>query len=162
MRKFALLFCLLSLYCPAQELINDADVAFEQAVYEDAYQLYADAADRFITDDDPIGYIHCNLKMSECKILIGEPNEGFQIATNTIDYLDRYFPEQDLIRGEAMTLLGRANLNLGRNDLALEYLEEALNQYDDMNSLEKATCLNELITQSISYLKMTMAAFGLC
>jgi len=128
----------------AQRPINVAQQAFDRADYPEAYALFREASEQYIKANEPVEYIQCNLMMSECKILSGEPNEGRQIAENTLDYLDKYFPNQHMVRGQALTLQGRSYLNLGRYDLALEYLQKSDELLGDLETLEKAACWSEL------------------
>lgn len=128
----------------AQPSLDEAQKIFDQADYENAYFLFQEASEKYIRDDEAVPYVQCNLMMAECKILLGEPNEGRQIAENTLDYLSNYFPNQKLVIGQALTLQGRSYLNLGRNDLALEYLKKADNLLGSPETLEKAACLSEL------------------
>ncbi len=145
MRKILSLLCIVLVASVAgQDLTTDAEKAFAEADYQNAYYLFKKASENYIQQDEAVAYVHCNLKMAECKVLMGEPSQGHQIAANTIDYLDRYFPEQNLVKGEALTLQGRAYLNLGRNDLALEYLQKAEKLLGHEETLELATCFNDM------------------
>ncbi len=140
----ATIFVLVSILLPAQEILIKAHTAFERADYEGAYFLYKEASEQFIRGDKGKDYARCNLKMSECKILLGQPDEGRQLAKNAEYYIEQYYPESYILKGETLTLQGKAYLNLGRNDLALEYLKVAEKTFGEVNSLEKATCLNDL------------------
>ncbi len=145
MKHLTILFFLATNLCYGQQDISlNAQNAFDRAEYEDAFALFTAAAEEHIREDEPVAYVQCNLMMAECKVLMGEPYEGNQLAENTIAYLDRYFPEQNIVRGQALTLQGRAFLNLGRYDLALEYLEKARTLLGNEKTLELAQCLNDL------------------
>ena len=133
-----------SLFLYGQEAVIQAHLAFERADYQEAYSLYKEASEKYIRSDDGKNYIQCNLKMSECRVLMGQPDEGRQLAENIAQYIDRYYPADNILKGETLTLQGKSYLNLGRYDLALEYLKEAEMTFGEVNSLEKATCLNDL------------------
>lgn len=145
----ALLFLAIQFYSYSQDIMSDAEAAFTAANYKEAYGLFKEASEQHIKDDEPVVYVQCNLMMAECKVQLGEPSEGNEIAANTITYLDRYFPGQNLVKGQALTLQGRSYLSLGRTDLALEYLDKAEALLGDHETLELATCLND---KGIAYL----------
>jgi CHAT domain-containing protein len=144
MRKLTYILILSGIIVQAQETFDAAQKAFDRAEYSNAYSLFKEASEEHIQANDAVVYVQCNLLMSECKILTGEPNEARQIAENTLAYLDEYFPKQQMVRGQALTLQGRSYLNLGRNDLALEYLNKADALLGDLETLEKASCWSEL------------------
>ena len=132
------------LFGSAQDILESAERAFRSADYEEAFVLFKEASEQHIRDDEPVAYVQCNLMMAECKVQLGEPSEGNQIAANTIEYLDKFFPEQKLVKGQALTLQGRSYLSLGRNDLALEFLTDAESMLGKEETLELATCLNDI------------------
>ena len=144
MKRLTYIFLFVGSLVHGQETFDAAQKAFDRADYDEAYALFREASEEHIKSNEAIVYVQCNLLMSECKILTGEPNEARQIAENTLEYLDEYFPTQQMVRGQALTLQGRSYLNLGRNDLALEYLNKADELLGDMETLEKAACWSEL------------------
>ncbi|MCP4461045.1 MAG: CHAT domain-containing protein [Cytophagales bacterium] len=145
MRALSVLLLLFSYFLlDGQEILARAHNAYERADFEEAYFLYKDASENFIRADEGISYIQCNLKMSECKILIGQPDEGRQLAENAGQYIDRYYPDENILLGESLSLHGKSYLNLGRNDLALEYLKNAELTFGNISSIEKAACFNDL------------------
>ena len=79
--------------------LEGAHQAFNQAEYNEAYFIYKEAADQFIRDDKAKDYVQCNLKMAECKILLGQPDESRQLADNVKQYLTRYFPNDQILHG---------------------------------------------------------------
>jgi len=144
MRIFStLLLLVFAFQVRAQEIIK-AHQAFERADYEEAYYLYKEASEQFLKSDNGKDYVQCNLKMSECKVLSGQPDEGRQLAESAGKYIDRYYPSERILKAETLTLQGKSYLNLGRNDLALEFLKEAEMIFGSGNSLEKAACFNDL------------------
>lgn len=142
--RILILLLLLPALLTAQRPMNVAQQAFDRADYPEAYALFREASEQYIKANEPVEYIQCNLMMSECKILSGEPNEGRQIAENTLEYLSKYFPNQHMVRGQALTLQGRSYLSLGRYDLALDYLQESEELLGELETLEKAACWSEL------------------
>lgn len=137
-------FLLSVIFLHGQEAFNKAHQAFESADYEGAYLLYKEASRQFVQFNKRKDYVQCNLKMSECKILLGQPDDGRQLAENIENYIDQYFPDDIILKGEVLTLKGESYLRLGRNDLALGYLKRVKVLFENINSLDKATCLNDL------------------
>ena len=81
-------------------------------------------------------------KQAEALISQGNLNEAENQLT-TIKSLDKSTP----LQGMVLTNIGYLNLNKGRNDLALQYLEEALTKFQESNSRdtkEGARCLSTL------------------
>ena len=145
MKKYVSFFCIFGyLFVFSQDIASEAERAFQLAEYDVAFGLFKEATEQHIEKNEPVAYIHCNLMMAECKIQMGEPNEGNQIAANTLEYLQKYFPEQRLVIGQAMTVQGRSYLNLGRADLALQYLTEAEKLLGTEETLELANCYNQI------------------
>lgn len=142
-RTFALVTLLANLTW-GQDITAAAEKAFDRADYEEAYGLFKEASEKHIQDDEPVAYVQCNLMMAECKVLLGEPSVGNEIASNTYDYLERFYPDQHIVKGQALTLQGRSYLSLGRNDLAIKHLESAQNLLGSVETLELATCLNDM------------------
>jgi tetratricopeptide (TPR) repeat protein len=124
--------------------ISEAQKKFDRADYEEAYTLFKEASLQHIKDDEPIAYVQCNLMMGECKVRLGEPENAEKLASNTMNYVRKYFPENRTLQGQTMTLRGKAYLSLGRNDLALTSLKEAEKMLTDSMGLETAECFSQM------------------
>jgi CHAT domain-containing protein/Flp pilus assembly protein TadD len=148
MRYLFIISLVISNLLPGQSRLEEATRALQLAEYEKAYVLFEEQA-RIQLSIKPLDYVVCNLRMSECKILIGEPDAGRQLAENAEAYILNNFPTDKILIGEALTLQGKAYLNLGRNDMAMELLKKAEGYFTKEHTLEKAACLNDL---GIAYL----------
>lgn len=81
-------------------------------------------------------------KKAEALISLGKLDEA-ETLLNTITGLEKSIP----LQGMVLTNIGYLNLNKGRSDLALQYLEEALTKFQQSNARdtkEGARCLSTL------------------
>ena len=88
--KYVLSFLLASFHIIgwSQDIAAAAESAFAKADYSEAFGLFKEASELHIKNDESVAYVQCNLMMAECKVQLGEPSVGNQIASNTIDYLN--------------------------------------------------------------------------
>ncbi len=122
---------------------KEAEQAYKRADYAHAYQLYASRAKAHLKAEDKAGYVTCNLWMTECKIRMGQPDEGRQLADNIVPYVKAHFPDDNRFMGEILTLKGKSYMRLGRTNLAIENLKKA-EALLAPKTLEMAACYNEL------------------
>lgn len=143
------LFLLITLYLSFDSLgqydrFETAIATFEDARYEEAYQEFSAIGDVFKDQGEDELYVACQLRMSSCQIAMGDFRQSKDIARNTLQYLRTQNSDQALLIAESYTLIGESELNLGRNDLALENLLEAEKLFPKEPSAFLAECYEDL------------------
>lgn len=111
--------------------------------YELAYTSFKKAADAFYANNQSKEYAETHLEMVDCQISKSAPFQAKSLAENTLVFIEKELPQNPELKARCLTLLGLSNLNLGRNDEALEKLLEAENNIDTENLL-MANCYNAL------------------
>ena len=125
-------------------LINQAEAAKKKGDYQNAYELYKEAGDIFLTQRAVLSYIESHLEMIDCQLLSGDPFLAKNLAENTLSYIESDVKATPVLKARTLTLLGLSLLNLGHNDEAIEKLQEAEKLFGVDDTIEKADCFNAL------------------
>ncbi|MEP1097247.1 MAG: CHAT domain-containing tetratricopeptide repeat protein [Cyclobacteriaceae bacterium] len=125
-------------------LLKQAEEAKRNGDYQQSYDLYKQASDIFIGQSAVLSYIETHLEMIDCQLLNGNPFLAKSLAENTLEYVESELESTSSLKARTYTLLGLSFLNLGRNDDALESLQEAEKLFGTDDSAEKANCFNAL------------------
>ena len=143
------LFCCLTIpgcFCSQAQydLLENAIETFDKADYQKAYEQFSDVSNTFKELGEDQLYSVCQLRMASCQISLGNFPESKSLAENIQKYLTAHLPDQDLLKAESYALIGEAELNLGRNDLALDNLLEAERLFPKEPSAFLAECYEDL------------------
>ncbi len=137
--------CLLPVLVMAQSAnFEQGKAAFDAGRYEEALGLLQSAAVEFKQQGASEPFADCQLMMVQSHIGMGAYEEGARTATEALDFIRTLSTELNRQEAEAMSLIGEAQLNLGRNDLALEYLLKAEKIFGEETSEELAECYEDL------------------
>ncbi len=132
-------------YSQAQyDLLENAIETFDNADYSAAYEQFSVVSNTFKEQGEDQLYAVCQLRMASCQISLGNFQESKSLATNIQQFIASNLPETDLLKAESYSLIGEAELNLGRNDLALENLLEAERLFPKEASAFLAECYEDL------------------
>ena len=104
-----------------------AQEAFDQAGYSEALSLFQQASNEFESNQLWGRYAESQLKVAACQLALGQYEAGYNTSVNTLEYVKEELPENLFLLAESYNLIGESQLNLGRNDLALENLLAAEN-----------------------------------
>lgn len=118
--------------------------AFDNADYSEAYQQFSSISSNYKEQGNDQLYSECQLRMASCQISLGNFQESKSLAENIRKFIDTNIPDQALLLAESYSLIGESELNLGRNDLALEYLLEAERLFPKEPSAFLAECYEDL------------------
>ncbi len=121
-----------------------AERAFEDADYPRALQLYRESADKYLAQERLVPSTECQLRVVSCHLAMGNPEAGLDLANATLTKLTQNLPDSRQLSAKAYTLLGESQLNMGRNDLALENLQLAERLFEASNSPDLAECYENL------------------
>jgi CHAT domain-containing protein len=125
-----------------------------------AYQGFKQAADEYYQAGDESRYALSNLKMAECNIAEGAADAALKLAESTREYSKNITTDIEQINALTLSIMGEANLRLGRNDLALEFLLKEEKTYNNVPSLALAKCYSNLgVVYSNSGNKSTALAY---
>ncbi len=125
-------------------LLKQAENAKQNGQYEASYNLYKQAGEVFLEQNAILSYVETHLEMIDCMLLNGDPFHAKSLAENTHEYISSEIENSPTLEARSLTLLGLSFLNLGRNDEALENLQEAENKFGEDDTIEKANCFNAL------------------
>ena len=142
-----LLFCMLlwSVMLKAQyDRFESAVETFENADFESAYQQFSEVGTTFKNLGENQLFAACQLRMSSCQIALGDYQLSKELAQQTLEFLEVQGSENALLQAESYTLIGESELNLGRNDLALEHLLQAEKLFPKEPSDFLAECYEDL------------------
>lgn len=117
---------------------------FDQANYEVAYDQFSTISETFKEQGEDQLYAECRLRMASCQIFLGNFQESKQLANSIQQFISTNLTEQNLLLAESYTLVGESELNLGRNDLALENLLKAEKIFPKEPSAFLAECYEDL------------------
>lgn len=132
-------------YSQAQyDLLENAIETFDNADYSSAYEQFSAVSETFKEQGEDQLYAVCQLRMASCQISLGNFEESKSLASNIQQFIASNLPETNLLKAESYSLLGEAELNLGRNDLALEHLLEAERLFPKEASAFLAECYEDL------------------
>ena len=126
-----------------QQYLDEAIAKESVGDFEKSYKSYKQAADIFYANHQFKEYAETHLKMVDNQIHLGNPFHARSLAENTLTFLDNELPENQELIAEAKSLLGLSQLNLAKNDEALEQLLEAEGMFTSDNAA-KATCLDAI------------------
>ena len=126
------------------DLFENAVETWEEGNYAEAYQQFSELSTTFETGNNNLLYAVCQLRMASCKIGLGAYQESKDISQNTLQFIATALPDQPLLSAESYSLIGEAELNLGRNDLALENLLIAESLFSNEPSAFLAECYEDL------------------
>ncbi len=141
----SLIALIILLPCHAQgDLFELAETAYVNAEYDRAIELYDQSGSAYQAQNDDLGYSRCNLMKSSCLLLSGSAEASKEIVENTLAFLADNHPGASQLSALGLTLLGEAELNLGRNDLALDNLKKAEELFGPEASRELAECYENL------------------
>ncbi len=145
MKKVLLILALFSsaVSWAQEDVYSEAERCYQKGEYKKALDLYDQASASYKQSGDPEKYVRCNLRIAECNLSMGEPKNALVIAESSGSYIDKVLAENKALRAYSMKISGNCHLNLGRNDLAIEYLSKAAELYDP-NSLDAAECFEDL------------------
>jgi CHAT domain-containing protein/tetratricopeptide (TPR) repeat protein len=145
MRKvnFIIFIFLTSATIAQQADLNQAIQLKSTGNYDQAYASFKKASDVFHTNNQSEKYAEAHLEMVDCQILNSAPFQAKSLAENTLEFIEKEIPKNKELKAKCLTLLGLSNLNLGRNDEALEKLLEAEANIENENLL-MANCYNAL------------------
>lgn len=121
-----------------------AEKNYHSGQYQTAYQGFQSASSYYDSLHDQPLYILCNLKMAECKMAEGQAEVAVAHTHRTATYAKQYPDAERKLKSQIMKLLGEGYLRLGRNDLALDYLLEEKEVYNETQSLALAICYSNL------------------
>ncbi len=142
-----LLFLLLfsCFYSHAQyDRLENAMEAFENTDYSGAYEQFSSLSTVFQEQGENQLFSVCQLRMASCEISMGNFQESKTLAEKTLKFIRTTIPDQALLLAESYSMIGEAELNLGRNDLALENLLEAEQLFPKEPSAFLAECYEDL------------------
>lgn len=125
-------------------LVKEAQSAKQDGDYQRSYDLYKQASDAYFEQNAVLSYVEAHLEMIDCQLLNGNPFLAKNLAENTLEYVESEVQETPALKARTHTFLGLSFLNLGRNDDALESLQEAEKLFGGDDSIEKANCFNAL------------------
>ncbi len=125
-------------------LLKQAEEAKQNGQYETSYDLYKQAGEVFLEQNAILSYVETHLEMIDCMLLNGDPFRAKSLAENTLEYVTTEAKGSPSLKARSQTLLGLSFLNLGRNDEALENLQNAEKLFGEGDTIEKANCFNAL------------------
>ncbi len=135
---------LLSFQALGQENFVQEATSLEAAGdFSGSYSKYRAAADIFYANNQFEAYAATHLKMIYNQVQLGNPFQARSLAASTLGFLEEELPQEQELIAEAKALLGLSNLNLARNDEALEILLEAEQLFAAENAA-KARCLDAI------------------
>ncbi|MEM9328121.1 MAG: CHAT domain-containing tetratricopeptide repeat protein, partial [Bacteroidota bacterium] len=117
--------------------------AMREGSYEQALAYFTQQAAQEKAENNQEGFMKCQLMICQSYIGMGNFEEGAQTAQSILSYAGDT-KGQEPLEAAALGLFGEAQLNLGRNDLALENLRKAEQLYGDEQSEGLAECLEDL------------------
>lgn len=124
--------------------INQAKSEKDSENYQDAYDLYKEAGDFFLAQNSTIPYVEAHLDMIDCQLLKGDPFLAKSLSENTLEYVNSELKDNEVIMARTLTFLGLSLLNLGRNDEAVEVLQQAEQLFGQEETVHKAYCYGTL------------------
>ncbi|MFY0601504.1 MAG: CHAT domain-containing protein [Cyclobacteriaceae bacterium] len=123
---------------------QQAEDDFANGQLDRAYEGYKSAGLAYKSQQDYKNYAACNLKMAQCHLSSGKADLSVQLAESSLSFINEIEGEIASLQASAFGIIGEGYLNLGRNDLALEYLSKEEAFYSDIESLETANCFENL------------------
>jgi len=146
MRKaFTLLLLIWNFAAFSQDdVITQADYAFDHEQYARAYDLYGQASELYQAANEFELYVLCNLKMAQCHLETGAFDQVNTQCNNICEYLKEVLPESPGLLVSTLLLQAESQLKLGRYDQMLETLSQAEHTLKDPESLLAAECYNDL------------------
>jgi len=136
----------------AKTWISVADSLFEKGEYEKSNQFLERAKQVYLQVSDANMLMNTQNKIARNLIRQGKFDEALALLTSAEQiYQSKVsIAEQNnyIYKGEFYNLTGEIYLNKGRNDLALEFFQKAMQHYDALktaaNTTEKAECYENL------------------
>ena len=150
MKKIVLLSALIASTLFGTHVFGQSDIlelgrtALREAQYEEAIGYLRQAAKDFQQKEDQQAYADCQLLICQSQIGMGDYEEGAATAESILQYADAASSNMSSRKAAALGLFGEAQLNLGRNDLALENLLEAVAIFGSEPSEGLAECYEDL------------------
>ena len=136
--------CLIFLQTWGQEnFLKEAEALEASGDFAGSYAQYRSAADIFYANNEFKEYAATHLKMIYNQVQLGNPFQARSLAASTLGFLENELPQELESIAEAKALLGLSNLNLARNEEALELLLEAEQLFTSENAA-KARCLDAI------------------
>ncbi|MDW3194356.1 MAG: CHAT domain-containing tetratricopeptide repeat protein [Cytophagales bacterium] len=126
------------------DLLENAVETFEQGDFAGAYEQFSSVGATFKDLGENQLYSLCQLRMASCQISLGNFQESKSLAENALNFINTNLSNQALLQAESYSLIGESELNLGRNDVALENLLEAERLFPKEPSAFLAECYEDL------------------
>ena len=141
--SYLLIFFVSTSLFAQKDLLELAELAYQNADYNRASTLYERYAQSQKEDGDFLNYGRFQLRSGQCQLLAGDADICMENTKTILIEIQNELPKEKELLAEAYTLLGESQLNLGRNDLALENLQKAESLFEEQNA-QQAECLENL------------------
>lgn len=129
----------------AQEVqLKQAKEHLEKSEFDQAYMQFKAAGDIHFANEEYAKYVEAHLEMIDCQLQLGDPFLAKNLAQNTLEFINTQIPNQEILKARCLTLQGLSYLNLGHNDDALESLLDAEGFFSELDTEEKANCLDAI------------------
>jgi CHAT domain-containing protein/lipoprotein NlpI len=136
----------------AKTWLSTADSLFEKGEYEKSNQLLEKAKQAYLQLDNANMLMNTQNKIARNLIRQGKFDEALVLLTSAEQtYQSKVNASEQnnyIYKGEFYNLIGEVYLNKGRNDIALEFFQKAMQHYDALktaaNMPEKAECYENL------------------
>ena len=142
-RSYLLIFFISTGLFAQNDLLELAELAYQEADYAKASSLYERYAQMQRSEGHFLEYGQFSLRSGQCRLLAGDADICMENTKLILAEIKEEMPSQKELLAEAHTLLGESQLNLGRNDLALENLQKAESLFTEQNA-QQAECLENL------------------
>ena len=123
--SYLLIFFVSTSLFAQKDLLELAELAYQNADYNRASTLYERYAQSQKEDGDFLNYGRFQLRSGQCQLLAGDADICMENTKTILIEIQNELPKEKELLAEAYTLLGESQLNLGRNHLALENLQKA-------------------------------------
>ena len=126
----------------AKYLVVKADSLFENANYDVASSLYQKAQGIYRKEAAYLSLSQTQNKLAECYAKQGKYEAALDLANQNLEVTEQHLGKGSLSEANAFNTIGLVQLNKGRDDLALQSFEKALQiykgQYPDGKNLQVA------------------------
>ncbi len=126
-----------------KEALEEAMQLESSGNLEESYLKYRAIADSYYSKNQFKEYVETHLKMIQLQIQLGKPFQARSLSVNTLGFIEKKLPSDSESIAVAKSLLGLSNLNLARNEEALDLLLEAEKLFSEDNAA-KARCLDAI------------------
>ncbi len=127
-----------------EDLITRADYLFENGEFAEAYELYQQSADYYLTSEEFELYAVYNLKMAHCHLETNSYQQVIEQCENILSYTEDVIPDASGILVSTLLLEGEALLKLGQYEPMIDILLKAEQLLENPQSLLAAECFNDL------------------